>query len=81
MSRSPAMRQQFIKLGDGMIGDRREYITKPSERIDFHQLARSHKAAQHRRGFSAAAAAEKAPVIAAHRETAQRPLSVIVIDR
>ena len=74
------MRQEFIQLGDRMIGDAREHIVEPGERIHFHQLARSDKTSQHRRCFAATVAAKKGPVGAAHGKAAQGSLGCVVVD-
>src|SRR5690349_11314083 len=77
----PAMRQELIQLGDGMIGDTREHIAEPSERIHFHQLTGSYKAPQHRHSPAAAITSQKHPVVAAYRDPTQGSFRAIVVNR
>ena len=49
----PVVRQQLGEPGDGMGGDARQYILKPSVGIDSHALTRRHEASQHRRSVAA----------------------------
>src|SRR5258708_12473965 len=77
---SPTMRQQFIKAAHGMFGDAAEHISEPDKRVGFRKFAGRNEAAQHSRGLAAVVAAEEGPVIAAHRETPQRPLRRFVVD-
>jgi len=80
INRGPTLRQEFVQLGDRMIGDARENIAEPGERVHFHQFARSDEASQDRRGLAAAVAAEKGPVGTAHGKAAQSSLGGVVID-
>jgi hypothetical protein len=66
------MGQKLIELADGMVGDAREQVAEPGERIDLHQLAGSDKAAEHCRGLAAVIAAEERPLLRPDRDTADR---------
>ena len=81
------MRQEFVQLGDRMIGNAREHIVEPGEGIHFHQLARSNEASKDRRCFAAAIAAEKGPVGTAHGKAALqvarkfgKPIDLLLTD-
>src|SRR5579872_3623092 len=67
---SPAMRQEFIELRNGMRGDAREHIAKPGKRVYFHQFTRTHKASQHCHCAAPAITAQKYPVVPSHRDSA-----------
>ena len=49
IGRSPPMRQQFIELADWAIGDTREHVMEPSERVHLRQFTRSQDATKLRR--------------------------------
>src|ERR1700722_4241026 len=63
-----------------MFRDARKYIVEPGEGVYFYQLAGGHETAQNRRGASAAVAAKKRPVVAAHGPAAQGALGSVVVD-
>jgi hypothetical protein len=80
-SGGPAVRQQFVELLDGVRSDAGEDVLKPRERVDLRQLAGRHEASQHGHGLAAAVASYERPVVPADRDSAQRPLGVVVVDR
>ncbi len=51
-----------------------------SRRVHLRQFTRAHEAAQYRHRPSALVAAHKQPVVTTHRDTAQRPLGVVVVN-
>src|SRR5262249_27448453 len=76
----PVVRQKLGNPGNGMIGDARENIFEPDERIDFDALTGSHETPQHRGGLAAFITAKEHPVVAAHCYTADRALGGVVVD-
>ena len=64
------MRQEFVQLGDRMIGNAREHIAELGEGIHFYQLARSDEASQHHCGLAAGGRCRKGPVATAHGKAA-----------
>jgi hypothetical protein len=41
----PTMRQEFVELGDGIVGDARQHVAKPGKRVDFDQFAGGYETA------------------------------------
>src|SRR4051794_32051683 len=78
---SPPMRQEFFEPLDGMFRDAAKHISEPGKRLDLDEFTGRNEAAQHSRSLAPVVAAEEGPVIASHRETPQRPLRGIVVNR
>jgi hypothetical protein len=72
--------QQFVELLDRLRPDAREHVPKPSERVHLRQFARRKETPQdcHRR--ATAITSYEGPVAPAHRDAAQAPLGVVVVD-
>src|ERR1700676_2240418 len=77
----PAVRQQLIELLNRALSDASKHVLEPGERIYLGQFARRHEAAQHRHRFASSIASHECPVVAPHRDAAQAPLGMVVVDR
>jgi hypothetical protein len=74
------MRQKLGNAIDGMAGNAAEDIFEPSEWINASTLAGSDKAAQHGSRPTADIAAEKQPIAATYRDTADALFSSVIVD-
>ena len=68
----PVVREKFGDPGDGVVGDARQDILEPGERVDAHSLTGGRETAQHRGRLAALIATEEDPVVAADRHTTDR---------
>jgi len=74
------MWQQVIELLDRAFSDACEHVLEPGEWVHLRQFARGNETPQHRHRLAATIAAHEGPVAPAHRDAAQAPLGVIVVD-
>lgn len=74
------MRQKLGDPIDGMAGNAAEDIFEPSEWINAGTLAGSDKTAQHGSRPTADIAAEKQPIAATYRDTADALFSPVIVD-
>ena len=79
-SPGPAVWQQVIELLDRAFSDACEHVLEPGEWVHLRQFARGNETPQHRHRLAATIAAHEGPVAPAHRDAAQAPLGVIVVD-